>query len=122
VVVLDHLVAGVVVGCVGGPDAGQLVGGDGDASAAAAHEDAAVGVGCLERVGDGFRDERVVDALGWRGVVPVEERLVARRPDGVGDGRSQRETRVIGGDRDLHCPAGLRMRSAGAHSGAAAHG
>ena len=64
VVVLDHLMARVVVRRVRGPHPGQLVGGDRDAGPAAAHEDAALGVGRVERVGDSLGDERVVDALG----------------------------------------------------------
>ncbi len=102
VVVLDHLMAGVVVRRVRGPDPRQLVGGDGDARPAAAHEDAAFGVGGVERVGHSLGDERVVDALGRRGVRSVEKGLVPGGADGVGDRRPQRQPGMVGGDRDLH--------------------
>jgi hypothetical protein len=112
VIVLDHLVAGVVVAAVGGADAGQPVGGDRHARAAAADEDPPLGVHRRQRVANELGDDRVVDAPGRGDVGAEEERLVAGGADGVGDCGAEGEPSVVGGYGDLHWFTNLRTWSA----------
>ena len=102
VVVLDHLVGGVVVGPVGGPDPGQPVGGDGDPRPAAAHEDPPLGLGRGQAVADQLGDHRVVDALGRGGVGAEQDGLVAGVGDRLRHTGAQRQAGVVGGDGDPH--------------------
>ena len=60
VVVLNRLMRGVGVVADGGTDAGEFVGGDGDAGATAADDDSAFGMAVEHRLRHGFGRVRVV--------------------------------------------------------------
>ena len=100
VVVLARQAGGVEVVAQRGADAGDLVGGDLLALAAAAEHDAAVGAPLGHRAADGDADRRVVD-----GRVAVGAEIV----DGVAEPREglfqmllQDEAGMIGADGDAH--------------------
>lgn len=100
VVVLDPLVGGVVVVADAGADAGDLVGGDADADAAAADQNAAVGPTSNNDLANFAGEVGVVD--GAVGVCPAVDDGMARRGDEGSDSVLEREAAVIAAESDVH--------------------
>ena len=104
---------GVEIVAQRGADAGDLVGGDLLALAAAAEHDAAVGAPVGDRAADRDADRRIVDRRFAVGAVIVD--LVAQADEGRHEMLFQREPRVICADGDAHngeiIPGVARLRA-----------
>ena len=96
-VVLDHLMGAVNVVGDARAHAGELVGGDRDAGAAAADQDRALHASRGERVADQPGEGRVV-VVGAVELGAEHDRLVAGVPDHLGDLVPDRRPRVVGGN------------------------
>ena len=99
-VVLDHLMGGVDVVGDARAHAGELVGGDRDAGAAAADQDRALRPSGGDRIADQLGEDRIVVVRAVE-LGAEHDRLVAGVPDDLGDVLPV-PPGVVGGNGDFH--------------------